>query len=794
MTPGRVGAALDHRGWAVGPPDVRAALAYERGLLVAGKRIAVVYLARMKEPFPQFEAFAKSYGEHDAGIDHDLVIIVKGNSKIGERFVISSLFVNKPKLLGVSDRGVDVHAYLKAARLLDNEYLLFLNTFSIIQADRWLAKLAFQLFQPDVGIVGATGSYESLIDTFRFINKGTWLGGVKRIRYNEAVAKQFFSHFRVNYWDWVKPSTSLKRRIKRFVRDIRQNRPHRTKELDREFARVWHQTTRSSNLTFLNDFPSFPNPHIRSNAFGISRQLLLDFGFRLAPTKNDANRFESGADSLTRRIRASGKRAVIVGADGVGYDVEDWPKSGTFRLGHQENVLVADNQVRAFEASSAWERAAISLMSWGDSIGKSELPLDTLGCRFEADGFSLRAPNLRRPSVRPKFSVVIPTHNRPDLISEAVETVKRQSYEEWELIVFDNASSVPTSECVDLRDHRIRSSRSDTSLPVTESWNTAIDLAQGDYITLIGDDDGLLPSYFHHLQSIVSAFDEPDVVYSSILQFLHPGVAPWQRFGYVADVRNGFFFENRGPPFRLSREDALKSDSGSLDLRRNFTFNMQAFSFRRDFLETLRSDGKIFLSPFPDYYLANVAFGLAKSIAVEPRPLVIAGVSRSSFGYTMFNNLEKKGAELLKTDLEEDCAYRALRSRLLPGPAYNTNYVVTMQHVANRLGSAVPAVNIERYRQLQIFSVMTSTRDDLKQSLLSGLSPAELRFAAHVAKLSARGDKAKLTEIENATKMVEFEALQDMKDVGSFDSAIRVFEAVETGALDLLLLGKIVSD
>jgi hypothetical protein len=62
---------------------------------------------------------------------------------------------------------------------------------------------------------------------------------------------------------------------------------------------------------------------------------------------------------------------------------------------------------------------------------------------------------------------------------------------------------------------------------------------------------------------------------------------------------------------------------------------MQAFFFRRDFVELMRRDGKVFLSPFPDYYLANLAFGLARDVVVLPEPVSIAGVSRKSFGFTL---------------------------------------------------------------------------------------------------------------------------------------------------------------
>ncbi len=308
------------------------------------------------------------------------------------------------------------------------------------------------------------------------------------------------------------------------------------------------------------------------------------------------------------------------------------------------------------------------------------------------------------------YSVVIPTHDRLDLLRDAVETVLRQDYTEWELVVFDNASTGDINGYVkSISDQRIRYERSDDFLPVSDSWNRAINLATGDYVTLLGDDDGLTLGYFTRLSQIIEEFGSPDVLYSAIYQFLHPGVAPWERRGYVADLKNGFFFVGRQTPFLLSAEEASKAVHGSICLRRNFTFNMQAFCFRRDFLKRLRADGPVFRTPFPDYYLANIAFAKARTVVVIPEPMAIAGVSKASYGYMLFNGLEQKGTELLNTKLTSDPLYAEIERFLLPGPLYDTNYVLTMEHVCRYARDFLRCgVAFGRYRRLQIYRVLSA--------------------------------------------------------------------------------------
>jgi glycosyltransferase involved in cell wall biosynthesis len=345
------------------------------------------------------------------------------------------------------------------------------------------------------------------------------------------------------------------------------------------------------------------------------------------------------------------------------------------------------------------------------------------------------------------FSVVMPTHNRLHLLRDAIETVRRQEFSTWELVVFDNASQDGMSEYVgSLKDERVRYARSELFLPVTQSWNRAIELAHGDYVVLLGDDDGLTPHYFKRLAEIIERFDEPDVIYNNIYQFWHPGVAPWEPSGYLIDVRHGFFFLNRDKPFILSKEDARRAALGSVHLKINFSFNSQALVYKRAFLKKLSYDGPVYRSPFPDYYIANVALMRSRSTVVVPEPLAIAGVSKASFGYTMYNGHEDRGAALLNTNLSSDPVYCDIETHLLPGPAYNTNFVVAMEYVARALPELNASVDYQRYRRAQIVAAVTAAMQNISEdpdrawrTLRSRLSPAERVWAAIVWKIIAGG-------------------------------------------------------
>jgi hypothetical protein len=121
----------------------------------------------------------------------------------------------------------------------------------------------------------------------------------------------------------------------------------------------------------------------------MKRDLLLSLGFSVHPTKEDSYRFESGIDNLTSRIRNMGLLAIVVGRDGNRYDVTDWARSRTFRLGSQDNLLVTDNQVRSFVSMSPEERLTHVRMTWGDYAGRAPGAFPDLGYAFaKGDLFS----------------------------------------------------------------------------------------------------------------------------------------------------------------------------------------------------------------------------------------------------------------------------------------------------------------------------------------------------------------------------------------------------------------------
>jgi hypothetical protein len=322
---------------------------------------AVVYLARYCEGVEPISRFIESYRRFVAEAPHDLVVVWKGFPNLSGEGSAQKSNCNQVQHQSISmpDDGFDIGAYRTAAEQLSNGTMFFVNTFSEFLSGGWLRKLRGTLADAGVGVVGATGSYLSLHDGLKEINKAIWLCG-QHIPFDEDLAKRWGSEIIKHKPAWMK-QTSVEKILALVAPYVRS-----PDLLNERYEAYWRSVTSPGGpVEFCARFPKFPNPHIRTNAFMLSRNLFLDLCPREMVAKSDTFEFESGMFGLTRRLLQRGLRAKIVGDDGIGYEIEDWPKSNTFRLGGQSNLLVADNQTRTFDIMTEHEREANVEMTWG---------------------------------------------------------------------------------------------------------------------------------------------------------------------------------------------------------------------------------------------------------------------------------------------------------------------------------------------------------------------------------------------------------------------------------------------
>jgi len=91
------------------------------------------------------------------------------------------------------------------------------------------------------------------------------------------------------------------------------------------------------------------------------------------------------------------------------------------------------------------------------------------------------------------ISVIIPTYNRAWCIERAIESILKQTYPYWELIIVDDGSTDTTKEVISkyLENKKIKYVRFKKNRGVNFARNKGFDLARGNYIALLDSDDEL---------------------------------------------------------------------------------------------------------------------------------------------------------------------------------------------------------------------------------------------------------------------------------------------------------------
>jgi glycosyltransferase involved in cell wall biosynthesis len=387
-----------------------------------------------------------------------------------------------------------------------------------------------------------------------------------------------------------------------------------------------------------------------------------------------------------------------------------------------------------------------------------------------------------------KLSILLPTRNRLDLLRGAIETVRRQDAGDWEIVVSDNCSEEDVAPYVaSLHDERIVVHRTERFLPVTDNWNAALQRSGGDYVLMLGDDDGLLPGYVANLGALVDRFDAPDVVYTSALRLTCPGVVAELPDGQLDAYGYASFMRGADGPFQLEREVAHEMVRAAMDFRLTYGYNAQFLAISRRLLDELAPSGPFYRSRFPDYYSTNVAFLTARSIVVDPAPRVVIGVTPKSYGFFHENKREGEGRAFLAGAGDADAGLDAIA---LPGSNINVGWLSAVEAIARDYGARFGLrSNRRRFRFLQSAHVYEERfvhgriDDDELAALEARLSPRErhlYRLGAHVAVGGAKVLPARLrraTEYVYRRSLRQFPRWDPAPLPGRYASVLDVFEA-----------------
>lgn len=229
----------------------------------------------------------------------------------------------------------------------------------------------------------------------------------------------------------------------------------------------------------------------------------------------------------------------------------------------------------------------------------------------------------------PLFSVVIPTRNRPDTLLHCLRTCVQQDFDDFEIVVCDNCGVPETAKVVrQFDDPRLRYIRAEKPLAMSDNWELAVGHARGEFIMVIGDDDGLAAGGLKELRRLIEWSKQPIVrwqkAFYSWPSIVVPTMRNYLRYPLSRECR---VVDSHAQIRRVMRSETMYD---TLPMIYNSAIH-------RDVLERLRSRvGRLFPSRLPDVYSAFSTAMIASEYLSTDRSITIEGVSRHSTGTSQF--------------------------------------------------------------------------------------------------------------------------------------------------------------
>jgi protein-tyrosine-phosphatase/glycosyltransferase involved in cell wall biosynthesis len=125
--------------------------------------------------------------------------------------------------------------------------------------------------------------------------------------------------------------------------------------------------------------------------------------------------------------------------------------------------------------------------------------------------------------MRPTVSVIIPTYNRPHLLVQAIESVRRQSVAGIEIVVVDDGSERPVEPAIPTHDELLRVLRQENR-GLNAARNVGLAAARGEFIALLDDDDLWLPWKTEIQVAAMRRFPEAAFIFSDFTIFDAQGI------------------------------------------------------------------------------------------------------------------------------------------------------------------------------------------------------------------------------------------------------------------------------
>lgn len=230
-------------------------------------------------------------------------------------------------------------------------------------------------------------------------------------------------------------------------------------------------------------------------------------------------------------------------------------------------------------------------------------------------------PSSAEQAQQPLVSVIMNCYNGEPYLREAIDSVYAQTYTNWEIVFWDNASTDGTQRIATSYDSRIKYFRAETNTPLGPARNMALKKASGTYMAFLDSDDVFLPCA---LQQQVTLMESGDY------GLVYAGTIVIDEKGKVIGFRK------------------VKYESGRIldSLLRKYEISMCSVMLRRSVLESERLEFDASLGYCPDYSLF-MKIAAQYRVGVMPDPIVKYRRSSNSLSRKTLHLAAKENRQVL---------------------------------------------------------------------------------------------------------------------------------------------------
>ncbi len=239
----------------------------------------------------------------------------------------------------------------------------------------------------------------------------------------------------------------------------------------------------------------------------------------------------------------------------------------------------------------------------------------------------------------PFFSIIISAYNRGDMLRSALESIRGQTFEDFECLAMDDGSTdnVPQVIASFAGDRRFRALRNDKNKGMNAARNIAFEAATGDYVTFLDSDDMWLPSRLEAFHARIKSSPESGFLFSN---------AYLLRFGRLI----GLLFDPRRPIPEGVVPGHFAVGDGQLPY---LTTNV---AIRRDAFTRWGGFSKGFKATDTELFARYLSHGLP--VAVIREPLAVRRIHEDQITAGHAENFRQSMAALPATGASEDEARR----------------------------------------------------------------------------------------------------------------------------------------